>query len=62
MNTQMSVFRAADAIGNTIKGNSELEKRVKALEVEVARLRRILERVSKKPIVPAEDDDGCRIS
>ena len=62
MNTQMSVFRAPDAIGNTIKGNSELEKRVKALEVEVARLRRILERVSKKPIVPAEDDDGCRVS
>jgi uncharacterized small protein (DUF1192 family) len=59
----MSVFRAAEAVGNTIKGNAELEKRVKALELEVARLRRMIERASKKPSqVVQEDDEGCKIS
>ena len=59
----MSVFRAVDAVGNTIKGNAELEKRVKALELEVARLRRMIERASKKPSQAVEEDDeGCSIS
>ena len=59
----MSVFRAAEAVGNTIKGNAELEKRVKALEIDVARLRRMIERASKKPSQAVEEDDeGCSIS
>ncbi len=60
----MSVFRAAEAVGNTVKGlsNGELEKRVKALEIEVARLRRMIERASKSQPPADDDDDGCLIS
>ncbi len=64
----MSVFRAAEytaeKIGNTVKnmGNGDLEKRVKALELEVIRLRRLIERTSKQPSAPVEEEDNCIIS